>query len=199
LPAGAKEAETLMLSKLEEAMGLVTMMFPATSMAIKSAINSDWTVDGELRVDNLPDELRTMDGMLEIIALLSEAFRAFRPFPQVPDMGGKFWISLGVRFGPNNESEIGKLADLYKRFRGLFQTGTYPMFAWNMASIQSAIAPALKTIFEGIAVRMGVPPATLLIRFIWTPGPRKSWKDIPRMQQIKQRPGHWEGEGGKGR
>jgi len=77
-----------MLSKLEEAMGLVTMMFPGTSMAIKSAINSDWTVDGELRVDNLPDELRTMDGMLESISVMSEAFRAFHPFAQVPDMGG---------------------------------------------------------------------------------------------------------------
>jgi hypothetical protein len=193
------EAETLMLSKLEEVMGLVTMMFPTTSMAIKSAINSDWTVDGELRVDQLPDELRTMDGMLEIIALMSEAFRAFRPFPQVPDMGGKFWVSFGVRFGPNNETEIGKLEELYKKCRGLFQTGTYPAFAWSLASIQSAIAPALKTIFEGVATRMGIPPATLLIRFVWTPGPRKLWRDIPRPQQIKQRPGHWEKEGGKGR
>jgi hypothetical protein len=192
-------AETLMLSKLEEVMGLVTMMFPTTSMAIKSAINSDWTVDGELRVDGLPDELRTMDGMLEIISLMSEAFRAFRPFPQVPDMGGKFWVSFGVRFGPNNETEIGKLEELYKKFRGLFQTGTYPAFAWSLAAIQSAIAPALKTIFEGVATRMGVPPATLLIRFVWTPGPRKLWRDIPRKQQIKQRPGHWEKEGGKGR
>ena len=199
LPAGAMEAETLMLSKLEEVMGLVTMMFPTTSMAIKSAINSDWTVDGELRVDRLPDELRTMDGMLEIIALMSEAFRAFRPFPQVPDMGGKFWASFGVRFGPNNETEIGKLEELYKKFRGLSQTGTYPAFAWNLSSIQSAIAPGLKTIFEGVATRMGIPPATLLIRFVWTPGPRKLWRDIPRQQQIKQRPGHWEKEGGKGR
>jgi hypothetical protein len=199
LPAGAKAAEDLMLSKLDEAAGLVTMMFPSTSLAIKSAINSDWTVDGELRVDNLPDELRTMDGMLEIISLLSEAFRAFRPFPQVPDMGGKFWVSFGVRFGPNNETEIGKLADLYKKFRGLFQTGTYPSFAWNLASIQSSIALGLKIIFEGVANRMGVPPSTLLIRFVWTPGPRKLWRDIPRNQQSKQRPGHWEGEGGKGR
>ena len=199
LPAGAKAAEDLMLSKLDEAAGLVTMMFPSTSLAIKSAINSDWTVDGELRVDSLPDELRTMDGMLEIISLLSEAFRAFHPFPQVPDMGGKFWVSFGVRFGPNNETEIGKLADLYKKFRGLFQTGTYPSFAWNLASIQSSIALGLKIIFEGVANRMGVPPSTLLIRFVWTPGPRKLWRDIPRNQQSKQRPGHWEGEGGKGR
>ena len=199
LPAGAQAAQTLMLSKLEEAMGLVAMMFPSTSMAIKSAINSDWTVDGELRVDSLSDELRTMDGMLEIISLLSEAFRAFRPFPQVPDMGGKFWVSFGVRFGPNNETEIGKLEELYKKFRGLFQTGTYPAFAWNLASIQSAIAPGLKTIFEGVARRMGIPPSTLLIRFVWTPGPRKPWREIPRNQQMKQRPGHWEKEGGKGR
>jgi len=197
LPAGAQAAQTLMLSKLEEAMGLVAMMFPSTSMAIKSAINSDWTVDGELRVDSLPDELRTMDGMLEIISLLSEAFRAFRPFPQVPDMGGKFWVSFGVRFGPNNETEIGKLEELYKKFRGLFQTGTYPAFAWSLASIQSSIAPGLKTIFEGVARRMGIPPSTLLIRFVWTPGPRQAWRDVPRMQQIKQRPGHWEGEGGE--
>ena len=186
-----------MLSKLEEVMGLVAMMFPETSMAIKSAINSDWTVDGELRVDRLPDELRTMDGMLEIISLLSEAFRAFRPFPQVPDMGGKFWVSFGVRFGPSNETEAGDLADLYKRFRGLFQTGTYPAFAWSLSAIQMAIAPGLRTIFEGIARKMGIPPATLLIRFVWTSGPRQPWRDIPRKLQIKQRPGHWEGEGGE--
>jgi hypothetical protein len=175
---------------------LVNVVFDGTDMAIKSAINADWTVDGELRVDDLPDELRTMGGMLEIISLLSEAFRAFRPFPEVPDMGGKFWVSFGVRFGPSNETEIGDLAGLYKRFRGLFQTGSYPAMAWNLPSIQMGIAGGLKTIFTGIARKMGVPPATILIRFVWTPGPMQPWRDIPRDQRIRQRPGHWEGEGG---
>jgi hypothetical protein len=79
----------------------------------------------------------------------------------------------------------------------LFQTGTYPAFAWSLSSIQLAIAPGLKTIFEGIARKMGIPPATLLIRFVWTSGPKQPWRDIPRKLQIKQRPGHWEGEGGE--
>lgn len=175
------------------------MMFPDVSTSIKTAINSDWSVDGELRLDGLPDELRTPDGMLEIIALLSEAFRAFRPFDQVPAMGGKFWVSFGVRFGPNNELQAKELAELYKRFRGLFQVGTYPAFAWNLATIQSSIVLGLRTIFEGVARKVGMPPSTLLIRFVWTPGPKQLWRELPHSQQSKQRPGHWEGEGGGGR
>ena len=174
------------------------MMFPGVSSSIKTAINSDWTVDGELRLDGLPEELRTEEGMLEILALLSEAFRAFRPFDQIPEMGGKFWLSFGVRFGPNNESQAEELVRLYKKFRGLYQVGTYPVYAWSLGAIQAAISPGgLRQIFEGVARKVGIPPSTLLIRFVWTPGPKRLWSEFSRAQQIKQRPGHWEHEGGK--
>lgn len=187
-----------MQQKLQEVMDLVTMMFPEASTSIKTAINADWTVDGELRLDGLPEELRTEEGMLEIVALVSEAFRAFHPFDQVPPMGGKFWLSFGVRFGPNNESQAKELADLYKRFRGMFQVGTYPAFAWSLGAIQDAIAPGgLRTIFEGVARKVGIPPSTLLIRFIWLPGPKRLWRELTRSQQYTQRPGHYDHEGGK--
>jgi hypothetical protein len=187
-----------MQQRLQEVMDLVMMMFPSASTSIKTAINADWTVDGELRLDGLPDELRTEEGMLEIVALVSEAFRAFHPFDQIPSMGGKFWLSFGVRFGPNNESQAKELADLYKRFRGMFQVGTYPAPAWSLGAIQDAIAPGgLRTIFEGVARTVGIPPSTLLIRFIWMPGPKKLWRELTRTQQSTQRPGHWEREEGK--
>ena len=198
LPVAAGEADLVMQQKLQEVMDLVTMMFPEASTSIKTAINADWTVDGELRLDGLPEELRTEEGMLEIVALVSEAFRAFHPFDQVPPMGGKFWLSFGVRFGPNNESQAKELADLYKRFRGMFQVGTYPAFAWSLGAIQDAIAPGgLRTIFEGVARKVGIPPSTLLIRFIWLPGPKRLWRELTRSQQYTQRPGHYDHEGGK--
>lgn len=188
----------LMQQKLQEVMDLMLMMFSGASTSIKTAINADWSVDGELRLDGLPEELRTEEGMLEIVALVSESFRAFRPFDQIPSMGGKFWLSFGVRFGPNNESQAKELADLYKRFRGMFQVGTYPVYAWSLGSIQAAIAPGgLRTIFEGVARKVGLPPSTLLIRFIWTPGPKKLWREFTRSQQYTQRPGHYDHEGGK--
>lgn len=198
LPVAAGEADMLMQQKLQEVMDLMLMMFSGASTSIKTAINADWSVDGELRLDGLPEELRTEEGMLEIVALVSESFRAFRPFDQIPSMGGKFWLSFGVRFGPNNESQAKELADLYKRFRGMFQVGTYPVYAWSLGSIQAAIAPGgLRTIFEGVARKVGLPPSTLLIRFIWTPGPKKLWREFTRSQQYTQRPGHYDHEGGK--
>ena len=163
-------------------MSLVPAVIPGVRTALKSFVNSDGTVDGELRVEELPEELREEGNLPEISALLSEVFRSFRPFPESPPMGGKFWVSFGMRFGPQNEVELGQLAKLYKKFRGLLQVGTYPAPAWHPTPIQLAIAPGLKTVIEGVASRQGFPPSVLLIRFTWT--------------LDGKRPGHWEGEGG---
>jgi hypothetical protein len=156
-----------------------------SDVAVKSFVNADGSVDGELKVSELPDDLRTDEGAAELTAILSEVFRAFRPFPTNPSMGGKFWVSFAMRFGPQNESEIGKLAELYKKFRGLFQVGTYPAAAWHPTPIQLALTTGLKTIVEGVMRRQGYPPSVVLVRFTWTPDGR--------------RPGHLAGEAGGGR
>ena len=39
------------------------------------------------------------------------------------DEGGNYWISVGVRFGPQTDAERGDLAEMYKRYRGMFLRG----------------------------------------------------------------------------
>jgi hypothetical protein len=185
IPARARRAEAEILAKLAGLMGMVGTMVEGSDVAVKSFINADGSVDGELKVAELPDELRSEEGAAELVATLSEVFRAFRPFPASPPMGGKFWVSFAMRFGPQNETEVGKLAEIYKRFRGLYQVGTYPAAAWHPTPIQLALATGLKTIVEGVARKQGFPPSVILIRFTWTPDGR--------------RPGHVAGEGGGGK
>jgi hypothetical protein len=185
IPTRSRAAEVAMLAKLTLLMGEVAAFVEGADVAVKTFINSDGSVDGELRVAEMPDELRSEDGAAELVAILSEVFRAFRPFPATPPMGGKFWVSFAMRFGPQNETEVGKLAELYKKFRGLFQVGTYPAAAWHPTPIQLALATGLKTIVEGVARRQGYPPSVILIRFTWTPDGR--------------RPAHLQGEAGGGR
>jgi hypothetical protein len=185
VPVRAREAEAEILGKLTGLMEVVGSMVEGSDVAVKAFINADGSVDGELKVSDLPDELRTEEGAAELVSVLSEIFRAFRPFPSTPPMGGKFWVSFALRFGPQNESEIGKLAELYKRFRGLYQVGTYPAAAWHPTPIQLALTTGLKTIVEGVQRRQGFPPSVILIRFTWTSDGR--------------RPGHLAGEAGGGR
>jgi hypothetical protein len=153
-------------------MRTIAAIIPGMDLANKTFINVDGSVDGELRIGGLPDDWRTPEGSLEAISMLSEIFRAFPLFAQKPSMEGSFWISFGVRFGPQNETELGKLADLYKRFRGMLQTGTYPTQAWHTATIQNSLViegQGLRAIIDGISEHHGIPPSVLLIRFIWTP------------------------------
>ena len=175
-------AEAAILDKLYWLMEMVLVEIPEAGTAVKAFVNTDGSVDGELRVQDLPDELREEENLSYIISWLSEVFRAFRPFPEVPAMRGRFWVSFGMRFGPQNETEVGQLAEMYKRFKGLYQVGTYPAAAWHPTPIQMALAPGLKTIMEGVARKQGFSPTVLLIRFTWTPDGK--------------RPGHWKGEGG---
>jgi len=115
--------------------------------------------------------------------VLSSAFRAVVLFDPRPSMGGAFWLSIAVRFGPQNEAEIGELAKLYKRYRGLFQIGTYPTPAWAEGAVQLALvedAVGLRAMVRSLLEKRGLPPAAILIRFVWTPD--------------ASRPGHYEGE-----
>jgi hypothetical protein len=152
-------------------------------MAAQSFVNSDGTVDGEVRVGNLPDEWRVPEGLPDLIATLSNAFLSFRQFDVTPPMGGKFWITFGIRFGAQNESEAEEFAKLYKEYRGLFQIGTYPTRADNLTPIQLSLTDerhGLRSMINAVEEKRGMPPTSILVRFVWTPD--------------GSRPAHYEGE-----
>lgn len=171
----------------------IEALYPGMDLAIKTFANADGTVDGELRVGNLPEDWRTEDGLLEMVSSLSVVFESFRPFDKDPPMGGRFWISFGVRFGPQNDAEMEDLAKLYKRFRGMLQTGTYPTPAWHLSAILNSLVvenQGFRVIVNGLMNHYGIPPTVILIRFIWTQARGKGGEVI--------RPGRYADEiGGK--
>jgi hypothetical protein len=163
----------------------VEMVQAGLDMAIQTFINKDGTVDGELTIRDLPEEWRTLEGTPWLIATLSSAFRNWQPFLSKPIMGGAFWVSFGVRFGPQNESEMGELYHLYKRHKGMFQIGTYPTEAWGAGAIQLALTGdtvGMRAMIQSLLKKRGLPPTVLLVRFVWTPD--------------GLRPGHYRGEKG---
>ena len=188
VPVRSREAETVIQAKLATLLGLINMTEGGLDMAIQSFINGDGSVDGELRISSLPERWRDPRGLPDLIATLSSAFQTFPVFDKSPSFGGGFWATFGVRFGPQNETEAGELADLYKRFRGLFQIGTYPSPAWNSGPIQIAITDdkmGLRSMIHSLEAKRGIPPSAILIRFLWGP----EWSHNSRM-----RPGHYKGE-----
>jgi len=188
VPVRSREAETVIQAKLATLLGLIDMTEGGLDMAMQSFINGDGSVDGELRISGLPERWREPRGLPDLIATLSSAFQTFPVFDKAPSFGGGFWVTFAVRFGPQNETEAGELADLYKRFRGLFQIGTYPSAAWNSGPIQIAITDdrmGLRSMIHSLEVKRGIPPSAILIRFLWGP----EWAHNSRM-----RPGHYKGE-----
>jgi hypothetical protein len=169
----------------------ISALEPGLQMGIHTMVNMDGTVDGELRIDNLPDEWRYEEGVPALIATLSSAFTTFRVFDRYPSMGGSFWMTLVVRFGPQNDSEIGDLAALYKQHHGLFQIGTYPIRADHISPIQMCLTDdkkGLRSMVQSLMSKRGLPPTSLLIRFTWGP----NWHpDV-----AGKRPGHYAGEKG---
>lgn len=134
---------------------------------VKSFINQDGSVDGEVRIGNLPDDWRVPDGLPQLKEFLSTLLRQVGDLKPGPE-GGAYWISIGVRFGPNNESEIGELAELYKRHRGLFQVASYALDASIQSAAQNAVV-AIGEIVKAIMTRRGLPPSVIFIRYTWTP------------------------------
>jgi hypothetical protein len=173
LVAGAsREAEREIQVRLSALLDSLRVLEGGLDMAVQSFINTDGSVDGELRVGSLPDEWRTPAGVPLLVATLSNAIRSVAVFDSRPSMGGAFWASFGVRFGPQNESEVGELVDLYKRHRGMFQIGTYPTPAWGMGALQVAITGdtvGLRAMVASLLNKRGLPPSQILIRFVWTP------------------------------
>jgi hypothetical protein len=186
--AAEVEIQTRLLSLSQIIAGLE----PGLSMGIHSFINADGTVDGELRIANLPPEWREQSGLTELTATLSKAFSSFRVFDRKPEMGGSFWFTVAVRFGPQNEAEMSELAELYKKYRGLFQIGTYPTRADHSAPLQLCLTDdrrGLRGMIDALAVKRGLPPTAVLIRFVWGP----DWSP----EVGGKRPGHYAGEKGK--
>jgi hypothetical protein len=139
---------------------------PELDMDAKSFINRDSTVDGELRLRNLPDEWRSVEGMPYLVASLSEGIRAVGALPR--RLRGGFWISFGLRFGPKDQGEVEEMAKFYKRFRGLFQVGAYHTSAESVPAILNN-ALAVRDLVERVMAKRDLPPAQLLVRIVWTP------------------------------
>jgi hypothetical protein len=116
-----------------------------------------------------------------VVATLSEAIRAMGAFPVAPAMGGTFWVSFGLRFGPKNHREIEEMAKFYKRFRGLLQIGAHYTSAQSLSTILTN-ALAIRLLVERVWAKRDLPPVQLLVRFFWTPG--------------SARPGRFKGEEG---
>lgn len=137
-------------------------------MTVRSFVNADATVDGELRISNLPDEWRTLDGLPLVVAALSVGIDGMGAFSVESAMGGRFWVSFGLRFGPKNQAEIEEMAKFYKRFRGLFQVGAHHASAHDTGAIK-ANALAIRMFIERVWVKRDLPPVQILVRFVWTP------------------------------
>jgi histone H1/5 len=177
----ALAAEALSLQKLSRFQDTIVIIEPEIDVGLKSFVNSDGTVDAELRLRNLPDLWRTLEGQPSLGSALSEAVRVMGAFPRQPSMGGAFWVSFGVRFGPKNEAEVEMMAKFYKRFRGLFQVGAYHTTASAVPAILNNAA-TVRSLVESIWDKRDLPPAQVLVRIVWTPD--------------GQRPGRFQGEGG---
>jgi len=185
-------AETEIQNRMISLSQMIATLEPRLTMGIHSFINADGTVDGELRIGNLPTEWRSEQGLRELVATLSSAFASFRAFDRHPVMGGSFWFSVAVRFGPQNEAEMSELADLYKKTKGLFQIGTYPTRADHLTPVQMCLTDdrrGLRGMIGALAVKRGLPPTAILIRFTWGP----DWSP----ERGGLRPGHYKGEKGE--
>jgi len=179
----SRAAEVEMQGRLLSLMESIALLQGGLDMSVRTFVNLDGTVDGELRIGNLPDEWRTLKGVRLLVATLSNAVRAVPMFAKVPSMGGSYWISFAVRFGPRNMEEVAKLSKLYKRHRGMLQIGTYPTQAWLMGAQQVALtadSTGLKAMLTALLEKRGMPPTAILVRYIWTP--------------YTERPGHYKGE-----
>ena len=116
-----------------------------------------------------------------MVGALSEASIAMGAFPKKPDMGGAFWVSFGLRFGPKDETELAQIASFYKRFRGLLQIGAYHTSAQALPAILNNVA-VVRMLVGSVWEKREMPPLQLLARIFWTPD--------------RQRPGRFKGEGG---
>lgn len=183
LPATSEAAEKNIQEFLGHFMDGIVIEVPTLDINIKTFINSDLTVDGETRMANLPEDWRTEEGIPMMMEILSRVLgRLGLVMPG--DEGGAYWISIGVRFGPQSDAELGDLAEMYKRFRGMVQVSSYPTSLSIPSGAQNAIV-AFGSITRAFMTKHGLPPAVVFVRVTWMPD--------------GSRPGQYEGEKGGGR
>lgn len=160
------DAERVILDKLLQAQIFVSETQPKILVGIKSFLNQDGSVDGEIRLSNLPEEWTgSPEGLVLLNSFLSDVMNRVGPITEP----GSYWVAFGVRFGPSSESEAGELAEIYKRFRGLFQAATHATPASIMSSIITNITNGLAVIVRALMVRRGSKPSVIFIRFTFTP------------------------------
>lgn len=140
---------------------------PGLDAGLKTFINADGSVDGEVRMGPLPDEWRVPEGLVQLKEFLSTLLRQAGELAPGEE-GGRYFVSIGVRFGPSNDSEIGEMAELYKRHRGLFQVACYALDAGIPSGSQNAVV-AIGDIIKKIMDKRGMPPTVIFIRYTWTP------------------------------
>jgi hypothetical protein len=183
IPESANVAEKKILDHMSLLMEHLAFEEGTLELAMKSFINADMTVDGELRVGRLLDHWRTEEGIPELMEILSRLLRGIGTLKPGSE-GGAYWISIGVRFGPQTDAEMGDLAEMYKRYRGMFQVASYPLDASKPGGVQNAIV-AFGSIVRSLMEKKGLPPAVVFVRYTWMPD--------------GSRPGRFEGEKGGGK
>jgi hypothetical protein len=120
------------------------------SVTIYTHINSDNTVDGELRITDVPEDVPIR---IALIALTEN-----QPVKTIPGL----WTSIGLRFEDIPGAELGKN---YTRFRGLNQESSY----YGRAS--KDLMERQRLIVQSISTKMeasGIPRARqIYIRVHW--------------------------------
>ncbi len=154
------------MAKLVAIENEIYALLPGLDVSIKTFINQDGTVDGEIRIADLPDDWRSStEGLVNLNAFLVDVMSMVGPITEE----GSYWVAFGVRFGPSTEAEAGDLAELYKRFRGLFQAATHSTPADSLPSIKTNITNGLVVIVRALMEKRGLPPAVVFIRFTYSP------------------------------
>jgi len=182
LPPRALAAEANIQGYLVSIINVISSINPELEVGMKSFINVDGTVDGEVRISNIPDEWRVQDGLPMLAEFLSSVFKVAGVMSAGPE-GGGYYISIGCRFGPKSESELAELAEFYKRFRGLFQIACYYTSAEDLSSILNQVV-GIRLMIQSLMDKRGLPPAVIFVRVTWTPDDMK--------------PKRYEGEKGSG-
>ena len=135
------------------------------SLGIKSFVNLDGTVDAEIRISELPYLWQTEEGRVSMTEFLSNVLRKAGILSPGKEAGG-YYISIGIRFGRTGNVE--DLAELYKRYRGLFQVAAFPTSMHLISGIMNNVV-SISVITDSLRKKRGLPPAVIFLRVTWTP------------------------------
>jgi hypothetical protein len=119
-------------------------------VTIYTHVNSDGSVDGELRISELPDNLPAREAL--IVLTEGNPIKTFKGL----------WSSIGIRFSPIPDAE---LSENYTRFRGLSQESTY--YARSSIRALDHQRSIVQLIVENMG-EAGLPkPSNIYVRLHW--------------------------------